>query len=186
MSNLTYTLGVPVGNLTPAQNRPNMTINNDSNASIWNVDHYGFNNNQGGQHQKVTFPLNNVPPDPSPSPFIPTLFTKNDSFSVPQLFYYTGSTVQSSTQYYINTGGDSSALILGGIIIKFGKMGNSGPSGPTNAFTQAFPHACLSVTCNQIGATTTPGPISVSEINPGSFRAWNGSGLTITYIAIGY
>ena len=60
MPNFTFTTGIPNGAFSPAQNRPTMTVNNDSNSAIWSdpaVDHYGFNNNNGGLHQKVTFPL---------------------------------------------------------------------------------------------------------------------------------
>ena len=56
MTNYTYTTGIPNGSLTPAQNRPTMTTNNDSNFNIWTEDHHGFNNNQGGAHKFMRMP----------------------------------------------------------------------------------------------------------------------------------
>lgn len=56
MSNYSYTTGIPNGSLTPAQNRPTMTQNNDSNNSIWTEDHNGFNDNVGGSHQFMRMP----------------------------------------------------------------------------------------------------------------------------------
>lgn len=55
MPNYTYTTGVPVGNQTPAQNRSPMTTNTNSINSILNVDLIGFNNSNGGFHQKSTY-----------------------------------------------------------------------------------------------------------------------------------
>ncbi len=56
MTNYAYTTGIPNGALTPSQNRPTMTQNNDSNNSIWNEDHNGFNDNVGGTHQFMRMP----------------------------------------------------------------------------------------------------------------------------------
>lgn len=58
MTNLTYTTGRPAGNISPAAQRVSMTTNNDSNASIWTQDHYGFNDNNGGTHKYVRMPAN--------------------------------------------------------------------------------------------------------------------------------
>lgn len=60
MPNFTYTPGIPDGPNNPSADQPNMKTNNDSNASIWAVDHYGFNNNNGGWHQQSTYPRVNV------------------------------------------------------------------------------------------------------------------------------
>lgn len=87
MSNFTYTTGIPNGALSPAQNRPTMTVNNDSAAGIWDEDHYGFNNNNGGQHQQVTFPFNIA--DPNQSAPIASLYTKAVS-GLSQLFFQNG------------------------------------------------------------------------------------------------
>ena len=60
MPNLTYTLGRPAENISPSAQRASMETNNDNNATIWTVDHYGFNDNDGGLHEQVTLPNNNA------------------------------------------------------------------------------------------------------------------------------
>lgn len=180
MPNFTYTRDIPAGNLTPAQNRPNMEINTNSSDSIWDVDHYGFNDNNGGTHQKITFPLNIS--DPGAGPFTPLIFTKNDAFTIPQLFYYTGTSAQSSTQYVAAASG--SVLLLGGIIIKWG-TGTANNTAPVNNFTPPFPHTCFAVTANQFAQTGTPSAVSVSNFNVSSFRAGSPGPLNIVWIAIG-
>lgn len=65
MSTFTYTVNLPVSTNSPSVDQPNMTINNQSAAGIWDIDHIGFNNSQGGWHQQVTFNDNNVPATPT-------------------------------------------------------------------------------------------------------------------------
>lgn len=147
MSNFTYSRDIPAGNLTPAQNRPSMTINTNSADSIWDEDHYGFNDNNGGLHQQVTFPLIHVPPT---APFTPTVFTKNDPYTIPQLFYYTGTEAQSSLQYILgsSSGAQGSVMLLGGIILKWGQKSFSGTSGNVSFSgegLQSFPHNLFNV-----------------------------------------
>lgn len=54
MPNFGYTNPLPVATNNPSFDQPNMTINNNSVAGILAVDHFGFENNNGGWHQKVT------------------------------------------------------------------------------------------------------------------------------------
>lgn len=138
MPNFTYSRENPDGNLTPAQNRPDMTINTNSADSIWTIDHYGFNNNNGGLHQKITFPLNITLPVPIEGQFVPVVFTQNDAFTVPQLFFYTGTPAQSADQYSAGTNG--STMLFGGIILKWGLKSGPG-SHITVTYPKAFPHA---------------------------------------------
>ena len=65
MSTFTYTVNLPVSTNSPSVDQPNMTVNNQSAAGIWDIDHIGFNNAQGGWHQQVTFNNNNVPSTPA-------------------------------------------------------------------------------------------------------------------------
>jgi len=63
----TYNLGIPATNNNPTTDQPNMKINNDAIASIIAVDHVGFNASNGGKHNQVTFPAENVPGSPPAS-----------------------------------------------------------------------------------------------------------------------
>jgi hypothetical protein len=64
----TYTQGIPSATDNPSDDQPNMTINNDSNYAIWQVDHHGFAPDPtGGQHIQQTYPGFANPSAPSAS-----------------------------------------------------------------------------------------------------------------------
>ena len=60
MTNVTYNLGIPDADNNPSVDQPNMKVNNDAVNTLFSVEHYGFNNNLGGQHKKIIFPENNT------------------------------------------------------------------------------------------------------------------------------
>lgn len=60
MSFQTYTTGIPDAPNNPSTDQPNMKVNNDSNSAIWLEDHYGFNDNLGGEHKQVTYSKLNI------------------------------------------------------------------------------------------------------------------------------
>ncbi len=82
----TFNTGIPAAGNNPSNDQPIMQANNVADAGIWNVDHVGFNQNNGGRHLQVTFNSKNTPgvqTDP-----ISTLYTANGSVSsVAELFY---------------------------------------------------------------------------------------------------
>lgn len=120
-------------------------IGSSTGPGSWTTqDHYGFGTGSDGQHKQITFAGNFVPTSPT-SP--PVLFTNNDAFSIPQLFYYTGTANQSANQYVASNNG--STMLMGGIVLKWGF--NNGASPVT--FAPAFPHACFNV---QITSYATP------------------------------
>jgi|SRR5579872_2653980 len=131
MTNFTYTSPLPVATNDPSVDQPNMTVNNTSNAGIWEVDHVGFNENNGGTHLQVSFSSNNVPTVPTT---FPTAFT-NTVGSLPQLFFYSGDATQSSGQY--STASNFSTFLLGGMILKGGSL-------TMTASPQTFTYAGLS------------------------------------------
>lgn len=139
MSSFTFYNNIPQPGDNPsnsqAQFLQNFTAIGGTNS--WTTqDHFGFGTGTDGQHKQITFASNNTPTSPT-SP--PILFTKLDSFSIPQLFYYTGTAAQSANQYSIAQG---STMLLGGIILKWG----FGPTGALAvAYSVAFPHATLNV-----------------------------------------
>ena len=55
MPNLAFNNGIPFSSNNPSNDQPIMLANNVSNQSIWEQDHLGFNVNNSGTHQKVTF-----------------------------------------------------------------------------------------------------------------------------------
>ena len=51
MTDFDYNINVPATNNNPSTDQPEMLINAQSDFGIWNVDHIGFNANNGGTHQ---------------------------------------------------------------------------------------------------------------------------------------
>lgn len=58
---ISYTRSIPDAPNDPSVDQPSMKINTNSTDDILNVDHYSFNQNEGGNHKQVTFANKNVP-----------------------------------------------------------------------------------------------------------------------------
>lgn len=176
---IAYNLGIPNAPNNPSTDQPNMKTNNDNIATYVAVDHVGFNTAGSGQHNQVTFHANNVAAVPT-SP--PVLFTNNDAFSLPQLFFYSGDAAHGSSQYVANANG--STFLFGGIVLKWG---NAGTIGSTLSFPVAFPNQCFAV--QVIGTSTLyTGGFVVTAIGQTGFTVQRTSGVGSTgyyYIAIG-
>ena len=196
---ISYNNGIPAANNNPSTDQPNMKTNTDAIDTLLAIDHVSFNTASGGTHKQVTFSSNNIPATPV-SP--PILFTNTVS-GLPQLFFYSGSSAQSSNQYNINeavpgsAGTGGSTFLLGGIILKWGVVSasdNTSISFSTNAGA-AFPNACFGVfltlytssssSSNALILSVSPTP-TASAFTP-RIRRSDGttqSG-TICYVAIG-
>jgi len=83
---ISYTRDIPDAPSDPSVDQPIMKINTNSTDDIINVDHYSFNQNEGGDHKQVTFANKNVPAaqtDP-----VSVLYTDSGTASsVADLFY---------------------------------------------------------------------------------------------------
>lgn len=64
MPNYTYTRGIPNGPNNPSADQPIMQTNANSTDSILDIDLYGFNDNNGGLHQKSTYVVQGSDPVP--------------------------------------------------------------------------------------------------------------------------
>lgn len=180
---MTYPINVniPAANNDPADDQPLMQTNFANINSYLQVDHTNPATTGAGEHKQVTFNSNNVPAIPT-SP--PVLFTNNDAFSTPQLFFYSGNAAKSSNQYVASTNG--STYLLGGIIVKWGS-GNANQSGTVNSFTSAFPNNCYSVLVTPTDTAYT-GTFAVTAVSTTGFTAKRQSGSGVTgfyYLAIG-
>jgi hypothetical protein len=180
MTLYSFDSAVPAANDNPSTDQPDMLTNNQSTLGIIGTDHITFNLNNGGQHKAITFnqDASYVPATPVNPP---QMFT-NTVLGLPQLFYYSGSTAQSSSQY--QSGSDGSTFCLGGIIIKWGFGASSGT--PTS-FITPFPNNCWNV---QITGTSTlyTGGFTATSLGTSSFTSTRTSGTGATgfyYLAIG-
>ncbi len=56
MPNFTYSINVPAASHNPSADQPIMQTNTNSIDSIITIDHFGFNDNQGGWHKNIHQP----------------------------------------------------------------------------------------------------------------------------------
>lgn len=182
---LTFTTGIPAGPHNPSVDQPPMMVNNDNIAAFVAIDHVGFNVMApavSGQHLQVTFNSNNVPSVPT-SP--PVLFTNNDAFNTPQLFFYSGAAAKTTDQYTASANG--STFLLGGIIVKWGSV--TATDNTTISFPKAFPNNCYNVQITVNATTVLPTLVTVSGAPiAGGFtpRVKDTNGTTVAPIAIFY
>jgi hypothetical protein len=169
MSFLNYTTGIPDTPNDPSEDQPDMKINNDSNEAIWKIDHYGFNNNNGGLHKYVRMPYSapgSIPPGlvPNEGTIYPKSVTSDGSART-QLFFtpdastnqyqltrtiatkfatFSTATVYDGTQPDV-TGGWT--FLPGGMLLQYGILAN-----PTNNATIKYPVAFTSFAFITLGA----------------------------------
>ena len=61
MPAFTYTRDIPDPDNDPSVDQPGLTVNTNSSDDIWDVDHYGFNDPDGGLHRYVRFTTQSSP-----------------------------------------------------------------------------------------------------------------------------
>lgn len=116
MPNFTYTEDIPDGPHNPSADQPLMQVNTNSTFSIIDVDHYTFNNNNGGFHKQSTY----VAPSPASTP----------TTSSPQIAVYGNTGPQGTELYSIRDGVAQTEVLL--IPARSGVVG---PSRTTNGYT---------------------------------------------------
>lgn len=180
---------IPDATHDPADDQGPMQTNFSNINMYLQVDHSDPAATNAGQHEQVTFATNNVPALPTPTfggNNIGVLFTNTVAGgTVDQLFYYAGSSGQSSSQYTAASTG--STFLLGGMILKWGS-GAISSSGTTNMFAGEFPNACFAVIiCSRDGAFKDQMAVTAKSTSQFTGTRTVGSGSTgIYYIAIGY
>ncbi len=183
MPNFTFTRDRPAGNQTPAEQRTTLTTNNNSIDSIVDVDLYGFNDNNGGLHQKSTYVDQVSDPGSSASQLVEyskSVTYANAAGTFSELFFQrdaVGTAVQMTTgpgNPVVSKNGQ--CYLPGGLIMKWGS--NEGTPGPF-IYPVPFPNNTLNVTTN-INL-----PILVSTLNRNGFGGVTGA-IFFFWIAIGY
>jgi len=188
--NVTYIRDIPDGPNNPSVDQPKMQINTNAIDQIIAVDHVSFNTNGGGWHNQVTFAATNVPAIPLTGVSPPVLFTKDVIGAVstlPELFYYSGLTANTSDQYLSGTtlGSEGSTFLFAGIIVKWKKVSATDTGNPIT-FAKPFPNQCFGVvaTLNEDANAV----VSIDNITVAGFKAFAASAFgpfDIFYIAIG-
>lgn len=175
MPNFEYTIGIPDAPNDPSEDQPDMKINNDSNASIWEVDHFGFNDNFGGIHKQVRMPVRGGPPGSIPPGMIVnegalytkvvtdlSLYTKTDLFYTPDTTGNQYQMTRTNSPYFPKFATNTSygtipagftqvggwTFLPGGMLYQYGFFGkpNATGSSGTVEFPIPFTNAYYSVT----------------------------------------
>jgi hypothetical protein len=164
--NLDYTRDIPDGPHNPSADQGPMKTNTNSIDTLLAVDHYSFNDNNGGYHDIIHFPRRSPSNDPATIALIGQEYTKTviptGGVADEQLFY------KSALGIITQLTGPNAALasengymwLPGGILVQWGfKNGNHGADnhfegGDTRTVTFStlnipFPNTCF-------GASVTP------------------------------
>jgi len=168
MSFLTYTQGIPNTPNNPSNDQPIMKVNNDSNFAIWPIDHYGFNDNNGGKHKYIRIPTNAAPASTGLQEILLLNAAGGTGPGGFQLHYLgpnklvPGNLVQLTRNEKPVNSGQGFSWLPGGLLIQWGIVNNPGFTGnvvfPT-PFTAPTPP--YSIVMTMITATVTATPIVV-------------------------
>ena len=175
---VSYNPAIPNPPDAPSADVGIMQTNSSAISTIIAVDHVGFNRTAGGQHNQVTFAATNVPTTPTTPP---VLFTNNDAFSVPQLFFYTGT----NSSFY-NVGTSGSTILMGGLILQWAQLTST--NGQTQNFPFPFPNNVFSMSVTDRSGGATPQVFTVAGYSKTNFTLYySGGGGTRNFflIAIG-
>jgi hypothetical protein len=160
-----------------------MTQNNDSASAIWDEDHYGFNDNNGGQHFQVTLPLATTPVPTASGP-LGVLYSILDSASASQLAFKNKDSTFQLTGNASLSGNVYTIITPWGFILEFG-TGQAITAGISNNVGVGFTSFIgVVATVNVSGFFS---PVSALINSPTQFTAYTQVSVaqTIKYIAWG-
>ncbi len=174
MPNFTFTRDRPAGSQTPAEQRPTLTINNNSTDSILGIDLYGFNNNNGGYHQKSTYVNQLSDPGSAASQLVEyskSVTYANAAGTFSELFLQRDAV---STPIQMTTGPGNPSVaengqcyLPGGMIMKWGVRPTG--AGSTVTYPTPFPNTTLNVTATSYGSSAAVGITGALNRNNFSF-----------------
>lgn len=156
-----YNRDIPDGPHNPSTDQPDMKVNTNSTDDIIDVDHYSFQQNNGGLHKQVTMPILSVIPPGRPASS-GTLYTKTGS----QLYYTpdasafevqmtraqvaNSGTFANNTNYATNANGTFNGgwtFLPGGLLLQYGTITTPKDSSTgTATFPIAFTGTPFSIT----------------------------------------
>ncbi len=176
MPNFAFTRDIPFATHNPSSDQPIMQTNTNSEDSIWTVDHFGFNDNDGGTHKQTRIHTQAA----IPGGLIAnqgTLYTKASGEST--LFYTPGTSgleyqmTRTSTANFALFGqflpyGTPPAgftqsggwtFLPGNLIFQYGFYGKAGATGTSGTiqlpFTLTFPPLSIQMTLYRANANET-------------------------------
>jgi hypothetical protein len=157
MTLFVYNQNIPFATNNPSVDQPNMQVNTNSIFNLIEVNHQGFNLNNGGFHTIIQFidQGNTTPPKVTGSGQLFTNTVSGDQ----ELFYESGNGVISqltTTGITPSPNPNGFTYLPGGIILQWGLLSQSFGSGSTTGTVTfataniAFPNNCFIVTGNPL------------------------------------
>lgn len=147
--NFNFSTTIPATANNPSNDQPTMLTNNVSDAGIWNIDHYGYNNNLGGWHNVIHIPqiTGNANPTPTTTPALAgQVYARTISGDL-ELFYESPLGIVSqltAAGITPSPGVNGYSYLPGGIIIQWGVVASTALSGTAN-FNIPFPNQCFNI-----------------------------------------
>jgi len=197
MTDFTYTLGIPAGSHNPSADYTGMQENYTSIDGLIAVDHFGFNDLNGGWHKQSTYP--NVSVDPTTVAGQIALYSKQGAISS-ELFMIRDGNAGTAVNLTTSKVGSPSATPIGvswlpgGILIQWGTLAVSNNTTFTPvSFTPSFPNACFNIVLTMIntqGITASANSLfvrsgSVSTTGFQIFNTSSSSAQSAYWLAIG-
>lgn len=126
MTFFSFNDAIPATNNNPSVDQPDMLTNNISTQGILGIDHYSFNDNDGGWHKQVTLPsLLAIPAIPPRQATLGTIYTKTVQVAVgpvtaPTVFYSPGN---AGIEYQITRTNDGVSGFFGQFVNNYNGVG---------------------------------------------------------------
>lgn len=178
MSFQTYITGIPAANNNPSNDQPNMLTNTNSIPVVLAIDHFGFNDNNGGLHKQVTMPVQSGVPSTA-TVGMGVLYTKTASSLTPlnesDLFF---SPDASGNQYQLTRtitgsfasfgGGPGWTFLPGGLIMQYGSVATVS-NNTSVSYPVTFPIGTISLTFGSQNNTTTTSVAWAKSVSASGF-----------------
>jgi hypothetical protein len=162
-----YNPNVPNPPDNPSADVGDMHTNANSISTIMAVDHFGFNNNNGGKHQQVTMPSRGSAPATIAGSA--DLYVNTDSAGQQALWFvrdgFPLSNVQLTTSKILapTVAANGCTFLPGGLLFQWGSLTiNANPALTTILFPVAFPNAVYSIQTTR--QQTSTGSTTAQEI----------------------
>ncbi len=191
MPNYTYTRDIPDGPNNPSADQPIMKTNANSTDSILNIDLYGFNDNNGGFHQKSTYVVQGSDPVPLNTDGAQGIVYSKTASGIAEIFVnrFGSATPVQLTRGAISVSGNANSagstgytFLPGGILIQWGTV-TATTSGAAITFPVTFT-TIYSITNSVHSAPAIAS--SVANVTNSGATAVSASGTPIfNWIAIG-
>lgn len=188
MPNFTYTDDIPFASHNPSTDQPKMQVNTNSIDNLIAVDHFSFNDNNGGLHKKVSL-VNIAGPFLTPGGVGSVLYGSNNDW-----IFTNASLAGAGIQMTVGAKppialANGSSFLPGGILIQWG-TGATVVGTLTQSYTYAF-STFFSATATIGGLGPVNSVISINTLNPAqitistSNQSFQPNSVQVFWMAIG-